>query len=317
MSIYQETGALFLGTRLKRLSDRFLGELTRIYRARHIEFEVGWFPVFFLLDAGGEVTISQIANQLEISHSAASQMVTALNRKGFLHLGHVKEDRRIKTVALSPWGLDKLKEIKPVWEAIQTRMDQTALPGDPRPRVLALLQELESGLDHLNLAETVQADMATGHLMDNLVIRPYTPRDKEGLNALTLAWLSRGPEALPHDLGWMPGQNHCPPTTLTLALHDQAPVAACALTPMGGDTELCLVHDLETDPAPVFAPLLDQALPPQDTHRVSTWADTQCPSVLKLFRDKGFQLMDIQANTPGPTAWARLSTPIPKEKERP
>ena len=54
MSIYKKTGVLLFGTRLKRLSDKFLSDLSKIYKDEDIRFEAGWFPVFYLLDSHGK-----------------------------------------------------------------------------------------------------------------------------------------------------------------------------------------------------------------------------------------------------------------------
>jgi len=46
MNIYADAGLLILGTRMKRISDRFLSEVSKIYKERKIGFEPVWFPVF-------------------------------------------------------------------------------------------------------------------------------------------------------------------------------------------------------------------------------------------------------------------------------
>jgi len=82
MSIYENAGTLFLGTRLKRLSDQFLSDLSKIYQGAGICLTAG--SGFYLLDTREDVTISLIAKQLEITHSGASQMVTSLKKRGLL-----------------------------------------------------------------------------------------------------------------------------------------------------------------------------------------------------------------------------------------
>ena len=63
MGFYEETGILILGTRLKRLSERFLSEVGKIYEKLELDFEAAWFPVFFLIHKKGPLSITEIAEK--------------------------------------------------------------------------------------------------------------------------------------------------------------------------------------------------------------------------------------------------------------
>ena len=88
MAFYRNAGELIFGTRLKRISERFLMDVSKVYKHLDIPFETGWFPIFYLLRERENLSVTEIARELEVTHSAISQAVTVLEKKklmmGFL-----------------------------------------------------------------------------------------------------------------------------------------------------------------------------------------------------------------------------------------
>lgn len=101
MSVYKIAGELIVGSRLKRLSERFLSDVSKVYKSEQIPFETSYFPVFYLLDLYGTLKISDVARELEITRSGASQMVNALEKKGLVRYDADKEDKRVRTVSFT------------------------------------------------------------------------------------------------------------------------------------------------------------------------------------------------------------------------
>lgn len=122
MNFYQKLGPLVFGTRLRRLSEYFLSEVNLVYTSRGIPFEASWFGIFYLLDKQTELSIFEIAEQLEVSHSAISQLVKTLTEKGLVTLRPSSHDGRKKVIHLSHEGKELLQEIKPVWAALDKSM---------------------------------------------------------------------------------------------------------------------------------------------------------------------------------------------------
>ena len=61
MTFYRRTGELILGTRLRRLSERILADVSRVYREMSIPFETSWFPLFHLLHERGSLSVTEVA----------------------------------------------------------------------------------------------------------------------------------------------------------------------------------------------------------------------------------------------------------------
>src|SRR6202012_265194 len=124
MNLYQRLGFLILGSRLRRLSDSFLAEITRVYQNEGIEFDAGWFPVFYLLAENGSLSIKELSEQTEVSHPAASQLITNLKNKGLVTTVPSDSDARKQLVTLTDKGKELLEHIQPVWQAILSAMDE-------------------------------------------------------------------------------------------------------------------------------------------------------------------------------------------------
>ena len=122
MDFYKAAGGLILGTRLKRLSDRFLQEVGQIYQELEIEFEPSWFPVFFLIREKGDLSMTDIASAMDVSHSAISQMISSLRKRELIQLIEDPQDARRKKISLTKFGEDLLQKVTPVWHSMQLAM---------------------------------------------------------------------------------------------------------------------------------------------------------------------------------------------------
>jgi DNA-binding MarR family transcriptional regulator len=155
MNYYQSLGYLVLGSRLKRLSELFLSEINKAYRAEGIVFETTWFPVFQLLSVHKSLTIQELCEQIEVSHPAASQLVTNLKSKGLVATATSPDDARKQLVKLSPEGKKLLKKIIPVWDAIRETMEEVAGGSPESEAILNTLTTLETAFRSTNIVERI------------------------------------------------------------------------------------------------------------------------------------------------------------------
>jgi DNA-binding MarR family transcriptional regulator len=151
MNYYQSLGYLVLGSRLRRLSDLFLSEINKAYRAEGIVFETTWFPVFYLLSSNNSLSIQELCEHIEVTHPAASQLVTSLKQKGLVRTTTSPDDGRKQLVELSTDGKKLLKQIMPVWDAIRKTMDEVAGGGTESQAVLDMLTKLETAFKSANI----------------------------------------------------------------------------------------------------------------------------------------------------------------------
>lgn len=159
MSFYPSLGYLVFGSRLRRLSEYFLMEVNKVYEQAGIPFDASWFPVFYLLSKQQPVPMIDISEQLEISHSAVSQMVTNLKKKGLLKTTPCKEDGRRQLVAFSKKGEELLQQIQPVWEAITEAMNELVMENKQSQQVLAAIAQIEQSVQQTSLSERIKKQL--------------------------------------------------------------------------------------------------------------------------------------------------------------
>ncbi len=324
MSIYKKTGALLFGTRLKRLSDQFLSDLSAIYKNEDIYFEASWFPVFYLLDTRQDVTISSIARQLEITHSGASQMVTSLKKKGFVQISQVCEDKRLKTVSFTSKGYKKLKEIKPIWYALQESMDDLLSSKADHFRILDLLEALEEDMARINLVEAVQERLQFNQFLERIEVIPYREEMHDPFMSLVLKWLSENPDTIPREIGWI---NHTQQevvargnTLIFMAVHSGEILSACAATldSLNSCAEISFVFEQSRVSNHLIQVLMDKVigeLEEKDVENITTKASLAHSNVLKILQKNGFKLMEIEKNSVRNNTCTYLSRKLINEEE--
>lgn len=152
---FEQTGLLVFGTRLRRLSELFLAEVNAIYKERGIDFDATWFPVFYLLSKQSAVSIKDLADQLNVSHSAVSQLISILQYKKLVTVDVSSEDARKKELHLSAQGKKMLAKIEPIWTDLQEAMQKLVEEGESSRLVLQAIREIESGMEKHPLRERV------------------------------------------------------------------------------------------------------------------------------------------------------------------
>lgn len=155
MNLYQNLGYLVLGSRLRRLSETFLSEINHAYQNEGIDFDASWFPVFYLLSKNESLSIKELSEQIEVSHPAASQLITGLKNKKLVTSAACTDDGRRQLVQLTDRGKQLLKQVTPVWEAVTAAMNEL-VAGEPGcSEVLASITMLENTFKCTNLAALI------------------------------------------------------------------------------------------------------------------------------------------------------------------
>src|ERR1700761_203664 len=144
MNLYQSLGYLVLGSRLRRLSEGFLAEINRAYQNEDIDFDASWFPVFFLLSKNESLSIKELSEQTEVSHPAASQLITNLKSRNLVTSATCADDGRNQLVQLTKSGKELLEQILPVWNAILQAMDDLVIEEHGCQELLPAIGSLEN-----------------------------------------------------------------------------------------------------------------------------------------------------------------------------
>jgi DNA-binding MarR family transcriptional regulator len=155
MNLYQKLGHLVLGSRLRRMSETFLAEINRIYQNEGIDFDASWFPVFYLLSKNDSLSIKELSEQTEVSHPAASQLITNLKNRNLVETTVSVDDGRKQLVQFTDKGRALLNQILPVWDAISSSMAELEASDPKIAELLPAISALENRFRAYNLAGKV------------------------------------------------------------------------------------------------------------------------------------------------------------------
>jgi DNA-binding MarR family transcriptional regulator len=163
MNLYQNLGYLVLGSRLRRLSEAFLSEINRAYQNKGIDFDASWFPVFYLLSKNESLSIKELSEQIEVSHPAASQLITGLKNKKLVTSAACAVDGRKQLVQLTDSGKQLLAQVIPVWEAVTTAMEQLVASEPGCSELLSSISALENTFKRTNLTGLITDKLKTDY----------------------------------------------------------------------------------------------------------------------------------------------------------
>jgi DNA-binding MarR family transcriptional regulator len=151
-----------MGSRLRRLSESFLSEINRAYQNEGIDFDASWFPVFYLLSKNDALSIKELSEQTEVSHPAASQLITNLKNRNLVTSATCVDDGRRQLVTLTDKGRDLLAQILPVWDAILAAMDELIANEPQCNDLLPAVGAMEKLFKQHSLAKQIASKLPVG-----------------------------------------------------------------------------------------------------------------------------------------------------------
>lgn len=204
MDIVGQLGALALATRLKRLSERLMKDVSQIYGDLDVDFQARWFTLLYALANSAEQktdrapvrrssqpssrAITDLALALGLSHSAINQIAAQVIRRGLVRQARDPNDERRRLLQLTPRGRKLVQRLEPVWQEIhQANADLLAEAGVD---LLNDLECIEAALDARSMADRIRARLNLP-LGDRLQIVDYRPAYKKHFAALNRQWLEK------------------------------------------------------------------------------------------------------------------------------
>jgi GNAT superfamily N-acetyltransferase/DNA-binding MarR family transcriptional regulator len=183
-----QLGELALASRFRRLSDRLMRDVSRVYRERSLDFEARWFPLLYLLGQRSPLPVGAVARELCITHPAVHQIAGAMTRKGLLVSTKDDHDDRRRLLALTPRGRALVAALEPLWQEIAgaTREALDASGHD----ILGALAALEAQLDREEVYDRIQRRLQTRALAA-VEILAYDPAYRRHFKSLNLEWLRK------------------------------------------------------------------------------------------------------------------------------
>lgn len=192
-----ELGELAFASRLKRLSDRLMEDVSRVYSDCGVDFEPKWFLIFYHLGQSGPQSVTGLAQQIGVTHPAVNQAAAELIRSGMLSSHADKNDKRKRMLSLSPKGRQMYEQLKPAWQQVK---DATAeLIKETDSGLLQEIENIERALDKRTMYQRIK-DLVKEQQQGQVEITGYHPSYKKYFKQLNLEWLNRYFHPEPADL---------------------------------------------------------------------------------------------------------------------
>lgn len=144
-----QLGSLALASRLRRLSDRLIRDVARVYAGQKVAFEPRWFPLLYLLHRRSPTSVSDAARALGLTHPAINQIAGAMTKAGLVSDRRDRSDERRRLLRLTPKGRNTHAMLSPVWRQIEAA--NTDLLAESGHDLLDILAAIESLLDRQDM----------------------------------------------------------------------------------------------------------------------------------------------------------------------
>jgi ribosomal protein S18 acetylase RimI-like enzyme/DNA-binding transcriptional ArsR family regulator len=188
MDFFNTIGFLGLASRLKRLSDSCMSEVKQIYATAGVDFEPKWFPLFYMLYKQGEITITEAAANLGMTHPHISQLAKEMLKAKLIVSRSNKTDGRSRIIALSTQGKNMANKLEPLWQTIKQAVSD--ITYDAEPGFLMHLEKMEQVFKNKPLSRAVR-QKEKRHAQENCKIINYTPALKKDFERLNREWLEK------------------------------------------------------------------------------------------------------------------------------
>ena len=156
MDLITDLGYLALASRLKRLGERLQEAVSELYSEQKLPFRGRWFALLMALERDSPQPVSQLAQNLGLTHTAIAQIGAEMEREGLVRSSTDPEDGRRRLLNLTAKGRRTHGRLLPLLAAIEAATaDLVAESGHDLLGALAALEarlDARSGLERLHAA---------------------------------------------------------------------------------------------------------------------------------------------------------------------
>ncbi|RZJ81918.1 MAG: GNAT family N-acetyltransferase [Flavobacterium sp.] len=186
MNIFERTGKMALGSRLRMLTARLTDDAAKVYALYDIDFSPKWFPVFYVLGEDGEKTITQIAQEIGHSQPSVTKIAKEMADAGLV-AQLASADKRANLITLSDKG--NILYIKMKVQLLDVEVAVESLISESRHNLWEAVAEWEFLLEQKSLLKRVQEQQKIRESKAVSIV-PYEAKYKNAFKALNEEWIS-------------------------------------------------------------------------------------------------------------------------------
>ncbi|MDN5285480.1 MAG: Transcriptional regulator, MarR family with acetyltransferase [Mucilaginibacter sp.] len=197
MNIIDELEELAVGARLKRLYEYFAKDVAMIYKDEQLNFEPKYFTLYYLISKQGEAGVTEIAEELGLTHPGVIHLAKELEELGFIESAKSTTDSRRRLLRLSAKGRESLPKLERVWAKIVAL--NKALFNNQQNNLLSAIMETEAQLNEKSYYQRFQ-EMFNPQGNSPVKVITYEPQYARHFKNLNIEWINTYFTVEEHDL---------------------------------------------------------------------------------------------------------------------
>ncbi|MEJ4086884.1 helix-turn-helix domain-containing GNAT family N-acetyltransferase [Galbibacter orientalis] len=150
MNTIEKAGILAIAAKLQNVLDTLRDAGNLFYQAHDIKFETKWFPPIYVLSIVNQLSVTELAKEIGLSHPAAIGLLKDIEKNGLISSVKDSKDERKRNLMLSPKGREMVSNLKPYWDSIASTLSEVT--ANPHNLFIAL-NEVEKRLEEKPLLE--------------------------------------------------------------------------------------------------------------------------------------------------------------------
>ncbi|RKS17521.1 N-acetylglutamate synthase-like GNAT family acetyltransferase [Flavobacterium endophyticum] len=236
MNLFEKTGKMALGSRLRLLTAKVTEDASKIYELYNVEFSPKWFPIFFILSEEGEKTITEIANDVGHSQPSITKIIKEMTIAGLVQENLKTSDKRRNMVALTEKGKILSEKFSIQYQDVGNAIE--SIMNEATHNLWEAIEEWEFLLEQKTLFKRVQEQKKLRE-SKNVQIVDYESRYHSAFKSLNMEWISTYFEMEEADYKALDNPKEYildKGGKILIALYDNEPVGVCALIKMN-DTD--------------------------------------------------------------------------------
>lgn len=236
MNLFEKTGKMALGSRLRLLTAKVTEDASKIYELYNVEFSPKWFPIFFILSEEGEKTITEIANDVGHSQPSITKIIKEMTIAGLVQENLKTSDKRRNMVALTEKGKILSEKFSIQYQDVGNAIE--SIMSEATHNLWEAIEEWEFLLEQKSLFKRVQEQKKLRE-SKNVQIVDYESRYHSAFKSLNVEWISTYFEMEEADYKALDNPKEYildKGGKILIALYDNEPVGVCALIKMN-DTD--------------------------------------------------------------------------------
>lgn len=187
MEIFNRTGKMAIGSRLRLLTAKVTDDAAAIYKLYNADFSPKWFPVFFVLAGDENKTITEIAELIGHSQPSVTKIIKEMAKAGLVQDNLKSEDKRRNLAGLSEKGKTLAEKMKAQNADVAAAVD--SIMDEATHDLWEAIAEWEFLLEQKSLLKRVQEQKKLRESKDVEIVE-YQPEYKAAFKELNEEWIS-------------------------------------------------------------------------------------------------------------------------------